>query len=121
MFEHRHQPLLSRQDFIKRMFKSVGLAFSLLVLILLIGTAGFHNIEQFSLIDAFLNSVLIMTGLGLVNSVNTPYGKLFTSGYALLSALFFYAILAILITPLFHRLLHRFHFDVDDKRLKERN
>lgn len=113
MFEHYRQPLLSHSAFLLRMVRCAEIAFGLLACTLLIGTAAFHYIERFPLIDALLNSVLVMTGLGLVNALNTPQGKLFTSFYALFSALIFYAILAIIFTPLLHRLLHRFHLDAE--------
>lgn len=54
MFEHYREPLLSRPDFIMRMVRCVILAFSLLVITLLIGALVFHYVEQFSWMDAFL-------------------------------------------------------------------
>ena len=115
MFEHYRQPLLPHSAFLLRMVRCAEIALSLLVLALLIGTTAFHRIEHFPWVDALLNSVLVMTGLGLVNALNTPQGKLFTAFYALFSALIFYAILAIIFTPLLHRLLHRFHLDAERK------
>ena len=116
MLEHYRQPLLPPSGFAKRMARCIFLALLLLVLTLLAGTAGFHQLEKFLWIDAFLNAVLIMTGLGLVNPAATPAGKLFTSFYALLSTVMFFVILGILITPLLHRLLHRFHLDLEEKK-----
>lgn len=116
MFEHYRQPLLPRSAFVKRMLRCISLAFLLLTLTILTGTLVFHQVEHFSVLDAFLNSVLIMTGLGLVGILNSPAGKMFTAFYALLSTFIFYIILAILFSPLLHRLLHRLHLDIDSQR-----
>ncbi|MDD5634655.1 MAG: hypothetical protein PHW46_05210 [Candidatus Omnitrophica bacterium] len=116
MFEHYRQPLLSRSAFFLRVLRCAAVAFSLLVLALFMGTAVFHYIEQLSWIDSFLNSVFIMTGLGLMGGLGTVQGKLFSSFYALFSALIFYAVLAIIFTPLLHRLLHRMHLDIENRR-----
>jgi len=118
MFEHYRQPLLPSSDFLMRMLRCAILAFSLLVITLLIGTLVFHYAEHLYWIDALLNSVLIMTGLGLVSAINTGFGKLFTIFYALFSTLAFFSILAILFTPLLHRLLHRLHLDMESRRIE---
>jgi len=115
MLEHYHQPLLSPPEFLRRILRSVIAALALLASTILIGTTVLHFLERFSWIDAFLNSVLIMTGLGLVNALTTAGGKLFTAIYALFSALAFYATIAIMLTPLLHRLLHRLHLDTKEK------
>ena len=114
-FEHYRQPLLPRSAFLKRMLFYGSLSFGLLVFTLGLGTCGFHALERYSFLDSFLNSVMIMTGLGMVNVLATPPGKLFASFYALFSATIFFTILALLFAPLFHRFLHRFHLDIEEK------
>jgi len=115
MFEHYRQPLLPHKAFYLRMLRSVALSFLLLGIAVLIGSITFHYLEKFSWIDAFLNCLLIMTGVGTVGTVNTAAGKIFTGIYSLISTFIFFAILAIIFTPLLHRLLHRFHLDIDRK------
>jgi hypothetical protein len=115
MFEHYRQPLLPPQAFYLRMLRSIGVACLLLIITLLIGSITFRYIEHFSWIDAFLNCVLIMTGVGTVGIVNSPAGKIFTGIYSILSTLIFFTILAIIFTPLLHRLMHKFHLDIDRK------
>ena len=113
MFEHYHQPLISKQAFFMRMMRCVIISLALLVATLLIGSIAFYAIEHFQWIDAFLNSVTIMTGLGVMGVVSTSTGKLFTAFYALLSTLTFFAIVGILVAPLLHRLLHNLHVKAD--------
>ena len=114
MFEHYRQPLLPRQEFYLRMLRSVAVSLLLLVATVLAGAAAFRIIEGFNWLDAALNCVLIMTGVGTVGIVNTAAGKIFTGIYSIASTLVFFTILAIIFTPLLHRLLHKFHLDIKE-------
>jgi len=115
MFEHYRQPLLGRQAFYRRMLRSIIISLLFLITTVLIGAVTFHYIEGFSWIDSALNCVLIMTGVGTVGIINTSAGKIFTGLYSIFSTLIFFTILAIIFTPLLHRLLHKFHLDIDKK------
>jgi len=115
MFEHYRQPLLPRRAFYFRLLRSIGVSLLLLVAIVIIGAVGFRLIERFTWIDAALNCVLIMTGVGTVGIINTPAGKIFTGIYSVISTLIFFTILAIIFTPLLHRLMHKFHLDIDKR------
>ncbi len=121
MFEHYHQPLLPRPRFALRMIRCTLLALGLLISTLALGTCGLHGLERQTWLDAFLNSTLIMTGLGILGTVTTVGGKFFTAFFALLSALVFFSILAILFAPLLHRLLHNLHLDLEGKEKQGRN
>ncbi len=114
--EHHHQPLAPRHIFLKRVVTCVLIAFLLIVTTIFIGAIFYHAIEGQTWLDAFLNSVMMMTGLGLQSGLTTDLGKVFTSVYALLSSIVFFFVLAILFAPLIHRFLHRFHLDMDNKK-----
>jgi hypothetical protein len=45
--------------------------------------------------------------------MQTTAGKLFAGTYALYSGLALISTLAVVIAPLFHRFLHKFHMDAD--------
>ena len=111
IMERKNEPLLSYSNFIKRMVRCTLCSAALMFTTISLGTIGFHFIEHQACIDAVLNSVLIMTGLGLIGNLNTVDGKLFTIFFSLLSPVVFYSVLAILFTPLIHRFLHNFHLD----------
>jgi hypothetical protein len=115
MYEHYRQPLLPLKAFYRRLLRSLAFSFLLLSGTVLIGLTVFHYLEGFSATDAFLNCVLIMTGVGTVGDVNSTTGKIFTGVYAVLSTLIFFTILAIIFTPLLHRLLHKLHLDLEKK------
>ena len=110
IFEHKRQPLLPYALFLKRMLNSTVLSAVLLSMTISLGAVGYHLLEHQSWIDAALNAVTIMSGLGLEGKLETSAGKLFTMVFALLSAFAFYSTLAILFTPPLHRFLHHFHY-----------
>lgn len=56
---------------------------------------------------------MILTGMGPVDRMHTTAGKLFATAYALYSGVAFLSMMALLIAPIFHRFLHRFHLEED--------
>lgn len=82
---------------------------------LVIGIAGYHYFEGLSYLDGFLNAAMLLGGMGPVDFPKTEGGKLFAGIYALYAGLLFLVLTAILLAPVFHRVLHRFHIeDIDD-------
>ena len=111
MFEQRHEPLLSRAAFFRRMVKYALLALAFIAVSLLIGIAGYHYIEGLSWIDAFVNSAMLMGGMGPVTALQTDGGKLFAGLYALYCGLVVIIAIGIVAAPLLHRILHHFHLE----------
>jgi hypothetical protein len=62
-------------------------------------------------IDAFANAAMILSGMGPLAPPQTWGGKLFAGLYALYSGLAVILATGILLTPIVHRLLHRFHLE----------
>ena len=111
MFERRNQPLLPREKFLLRLARSSGIALLVVLASLMLGTCGYHFLEDLSWLDALLNAAMILTGMGPVNTLHTPGAKLFATFFALYSGIVFLSVMAILFVPLAHRLLHRFHVE----------
>ncbi len=111
MYESRHQAPLPRRQFARRMLLHAGLALALLVASLAIGILGYAHFEQLPWLDGLLNAAMLLGGMGPVNAPVTPGGKLFASLYALYAGLVFIVTAALLLTPLVHRMLHRFHWE----------
>jgi hypothetical protein len=109
--ESRHQPLLSRRAFARRLGWSFGAASLLIAVSLLAGMAGYHLLEGMAWIDAFANASMILSGMGPLDPPRTWAGKLFAGLYALYSGLAVFLAAGILFTPVVHRLLHRFHLE----------
>jgi hypothetical protein len=75
------------------------------------GTLGFHSFSRLPWIDSLLNASMLLGGMGPVGDLGPTAGKLFASAYALYSGLIFLIVAGLLVTPLFHRVLHRFHME----------
>jgi hypothetical protein len=115
MYEHHRQPLLPFRDFLRRLALHGGLALAIIVGSWIIGILGYHLLEGQSWIDAVLNAAMILGGMGPVTALHTSAGKLFASFYALYSGMVFLVAAGVLMTPVFHRVQHRFHLDEMDQ------
>jgi hypothetical protein len=115
MYEHRSEPLLPRRAFLLRLTRHGAVALGLVTLSLAVGMVGYHLFEQLHWVDAFLNTAMLLGGMGPVDPPKTAAGKLFAGVYALYAGLVVITVAAILGTPIFHRVLHHFHADADDK------
>jgi hypothetical protein len=80
------------------------------------GVLGYHYIAGLSWIDAFENAAMILSGMGPVDEIHGTGAKVFAGCYALFSGVVFITTAAILLAPLVHRLLHRFHVSHDRAR-----
>src|SRR4051794_2841419 len=116
MYEHRAQPLISTRAFFIRLARHGAIAVGVLAFSLFLGMAGYHLFEKLSWLDAFLNSAMLLGGMGPVDPPKTAAGKLFAGSYALYAGLVFITVAAIVGTPLFHRILHHFHADAEDEK-----
>lgn len=114
MFERRKEPLLNRTQFLHRLGRHLFLAVGVLLLAWGIGIAGYHVIVGQAWIDAILNSAMILAGMGPVDPILTDAGKLFAAVYALFSGIVFLVAAGVLVAPLFHRLLHHFHLEIEE-------
>ena len=81
---------------------------------LALGMAGYAHFEHLAAADAFLNASMLLGGMGPVDAPKTEAGKLFAGAYALYCGLVFIVSIGILLAPVIHRLMHRFHF-ADEK------
>lgn len=111
MFEHHKEPLLPRQEFVRRVLRYAAGALLLVAVSWLIGTLGYRGFENLGWIDAMLNAAMILGGMGPVSELHTTAGKLFASFYALFSGIVFLVAVGVLLAPILHRLFHRFHLE----------
>ena len=111
IFEHGRQPVITRRRFIRRMFIAISLWLALTVIGLLIGIAGYAKFEGMSIVDAYVNAAMILSGMGPVGELKTTAGKLFAGTYAIVSGLIIVIATGFILAPIFHRVLHRFHVE----------
>jgi len=113
MFEHRSRPLLPRKIFALRVLRSLALASGVIGLALGLGILGYHYLAGLEWLDAVLDASMILAGMGPVSELHTVDGKLFAAFYALFSGVVFISSIAVLLAPIVHRFLHKFHLDED--------
>lgn len=114
LYEHRSQPLLSREAFVWRLVWHALVAALLIAVVLAAGAVGYRWTEGMGWLDALLNASMILGGMGPVDTLQTSGGKLFASAYALTCGVVGMAVFGVLFAPVAHRLLHRFHLDDSD-------
>jgi hypothetical protein len=83
----------------------------LLAISLAIGVVGYHLIGGLAWIDAFLDSSMILSGMGPVSPLHTDGAKLFAGCYAIYCGVMLLAITGVILAPLIHRSLHKFHLE----------
>lgn len=110
-FEHRAQPVIPSDQFIVRLARSGIIALGLIAVSLFIGMIGYHGFEDLSWIDAFLNASMLLGGMGPVDRPVTSAGKLFAGVYALYCGLVVIFVAGVMLAPVAHRILHRFHME----------
>lgn len=120
-YESRSEPLLSRSGFARRLGINLLAAFVLIAISLLAGMAGYHYFESMAWIDAFANASMILSGMGPLQPMATWGGKCFAGWYALYSGLALILISGLILAPILHRLMHRFHLDTEEDEEAEEN
>ena len=119
-FESKGQPLAPQRSFALRLARNGLWSSAFIIVWLIIGMAGYQGFEGMSVIDAFVNAAMILSGMGPVQALNTAGGKIFAGLYAILSGIFVFGIAGIALAPLFHRMLHKFHLQDDETAVKGR-
>ena len=115
MYEHHSAPLLPRQFFWRRMLRHGGMALLAVVVSLAAGTVGYHALGALPWVNAFENASMILAGMGPADPIASTAGKIFASLYALYSGIVFLLVAGVLVTPVFHRMLHRFHLERSER------
>lgn len=115
LFEGKYQPLAPLRVFYNRVVQGFLITLAIVAFSLALGTVGYHYAGDLGWLDALLNAAMILTGMGPVTPMTTTAGKLFSVFYCLFSGIAFLSLVAILMTPIYHRFIHRFHLDEDGR------
>jgi hypothetical protein len=110
-FERRRQKLATTWAFAHRMLLAVGLWLAITAVGLAIGIAGYMLTEGMSLVDAFVNAAMILSGMGPVGELHSTIGKIFAGSYAIFSGLIIVIATGFILAPILHRVLHAFHVE----------
>lgn len=114
-YEHQSEPLAPANVFRRRLLRSGAVAAGVILFSLLVGVLGYHlfgGIENWT--DCLYNASMILGGMGPVDPLPTDAGKIFASCYALYSGVVLLASVGVLLSPVLHRTLHRFHIETDE-------
>ena len=90
------------------------MALLIVMLTIAFGVLGHLLLEPVRWHDALLNTSLIVAGIGPYILPASVAGKLFFAAYGMLVGLVFVGTLGVVLAPLAHRLVHRFHLDDDE-------
>ena len=88
---------------------------------LALGTWGYERFGGLTWGDSFVNASMLLAGKGQVTLVTTRSGKLFAALFALYSWMISVVLIATILAPVFHRILHRFHWYMDRRRTSSAN
>ena len=110
-YERRARRPIPRAQFVRRFLAHFAIATALMAMSIALGMAGYVHYEHLSATDAFLNVAMLLGGMGPVNLPMSEGGKLFAGFFALYAGLLFIVVAGLLIAPVAHRILHRFHWD----------
>jgi hypothetical protein len=115
MYEGKHHPLAPRPVFVRRLARNFLIAQSIVLVSLGVGMAGYWTFEGMGAADAFVNASMILSGMGPMGELKSAGGKVFAGCYALYSGLVLILITGIILAPVVHRFLHRFHMQMSAK------
>lgn len=113
-FERKRERLAPQSVYLARIARNVGIALVMTSAALVAGIIGFVLFAHLTPLDAFLNAAMLLSGMGPTEDYPGMAGKIFGGLYALFSGLFMLVVVGLVLTPVFHRMLHQFHLDEDD-------
>ena len=113
IYERLTEPPISRRRFLQRLFSHAVGATPLVVGSLLLGMGGYSYFEHLAWRDAFLNAAMLLGGMGPVDAPHSDGGKVFAGLYALYAGLVFLVVAGLMLAPIAHRVLHKFHWEND--------
>jgi hypothetical protein len=108
----KHKKLPPPHVFALHLLRNFAYVSALIAASLAFGAAGYHEFAGLPWLDATLNAAMILTGMGPVDPLTTPAGKVFGIAYALFSGVAFLTMVAMLLAPAAHRLFHRLHLEL---------
>ena len=115
MFEHRKEKLLPRREFVHRLGWSIAAGCGLILFSLTLGMLGYHYLAALSWIDAFVDASMILSGMGPLAPLPNDGAKLFAGIYAIYCGIAFIATSGVILAPVIHRSLHKFHLEWDER------
>jgi hypothetical protein len=111
MFEHRTDPLLNRRKFAHRMARTLLATVGLVGVSLLVGTIGASHFYGASWSEAFHSACLVLGQHDHERVFDSHGARVFAGLYLLYGRLLFVALIAMIVAPALHRMLHKLHLE----------
>ena len=80
-----------------------------------LGMSIYHWVEGLGWPESFLNAAMLLGGMGPVDPLRTTTGKWLAGCYALLAGVVFLVLAGVMLAPVMHLVLHRFHLESDGR------
>jgi hypothetical protein len=113
--EHRGQPLAPRWLFFRRLAINVGIALVVVLVSLGVGMICYHELEGLSWLRSFGHAAMILGGMGPYDEPVNNSSKLFEGLYAIYCGLLLVGVTGLILSPVFHRVMHQLHLPDDDE------
>ena len=81
-----------------------------------VGMSIYHWVEGLAWADSFLNSAMLLGGMGPVDRLTTTAGKWLAGAYALFAGLVFIVLAGVMLAPVIHGVLHKFHLEAEGNK-----
>ena len=111
MYESKSQKPLPRVRFVKRMLTHLTIALVLVLLSIGVGMFFYMRLEHLSTLDAFLNSAMLLGGMGPLKQDLSEPGKIFAGFYALYCGLVVIVVTGLMLAPGVHHLMKVVHWE----------
>ncbi|MBA2613875.1 MAG: hypothetical protein H0U95_18070 [Bacteroidetes bacterium] len=108
------KPLPPHRHFVSKIVRSAIAGLIILAFSICVGMIGYHHYFNLGWVDSLYNASMILTGMGPVDKAINNGGKIFASIYAIYSGVTFLTSVAIIISPIVHRFLHKFRIDIEE-------
>lgn len=102
--------------FFQRQLAHLAFSLGILACSLAVGMWGYEHYEHLPWRDAFLNSAMLLGGMGPVKQDLSEPGKIFAGLYALYAGLVVILVTGLLLAPGIHHLMHRVHWEDTEGR-----
>ena len=125
MYEKISKSVLPRRQFHSRLLRAFLVGVALIAISLFGGMIGFLAfLPKMDWADAFVNTAMLLSGMGPLAQPETTGAKIFMGLYALYSGLMLLLAAGVIFAPVFHRFLHKMHADEEEtvqRKAKESN
>ena len=86
-----------------------------------LGMWGYEHYEHLARRDAFLNTAMLLGGMGPVDAPRSNGGKMFAGLFALYAGGVFLLVAGLFLAPVIHRIMHRFHWEDETRHRTPRS